>query len=47
MINFDDVTKENIKQYHSNYPQTPDNPYIILLAGGSRYGETNSLFNLI
>ena len=47
MINFDDVTKENIKQYHSNYPQTPDNPYVILLAGGSRYGETDSLFNLI
>ena len=24
MINFDDVTKENIKEHNSNWPQIPD-----------------------
>ena len=47
MINFDDVTKENIKEHQPNWPQTPDHPYIILIAGGSGSGRTNSLFNLI
>ena len=27
MINFDDVTKENIKQHNPNWPQIPDHPY--------------------
>ena len=27
MVNFDDVTKENIKQYNPNWPQIPDHPY--------------------
>ena len=27
MINFDDVTKENIKEHNSNWPQIPDYPY--------------------
>ena len=47
MINFDDVTKENIKEHQPNWPQTPDHPYIILIVGGSGSGRTNSLFNLI
>ena len=27
MINFDDVTKENIKEHNQNRPQIPDHPY--------------------
>ena len=47
MINFDNVTKENIKEYNPNWPQIPDHPYRILIVGGSGSGKTNSLFNLI
>ena len=47
MINFDDVTKENIKEYNPNWPQIPDHPYRILIIGGCGSGKTNSLFNLI
>ena len=46
MINFD-VTKENKKEHNPNWPKTPDHPYKILMIGGSRFGKTNSLFNLI
>ena len=31
MINFDDATKENIKEYDVNWPQIPDHPYRILI----------------
>ena len=47
MINFDDVTKENIKEHNTNWPQSADYPYRILIIGGSGLGKTNSLFNLI
>ena len=47
MINFDDVTKENIKEHNTNWPQISDHPYRILIVGGSGSGKTNSLFNLI
>ena len=47
MINFGDVTKENIKQNNPNWPQIPDHPYRILMIGGSGSGKTNSLFHLI
>ena len=47
MINFDDATKENIKEHNSNWPEIPDRPYRILIIGGSGSGKTNSLFNLI
>ena len=46
MINFDDVTKELIKEHNQNWPQIPDHPYRILIIGGSRSGKTNSLLNL-
>ena len=35
MINFDDVTKENIKEHNPNWPQIPGHPYRILIIGGS------------
>ena len=47
MINFDDVTKENIKEHNPHLPQIPYHPYRILIIGGFLSGKTNSLFNLI
>ena len=46
MINFDDVTKENIKEHNPNWPQISDHPYRILISRGCGSGKTNSLFNL-
>ena len=47
MINFEDVIKGNIKEHNLNWPQIPDHSYRILIIGGSGFGKTNSLFNLI
>ena len=47
MINFDDVTKENIKEHNPNWPQIPDHSYRILIITGSGSREVNSIFNLI
>ena len=30
MINFEDITKENIKEHNPNWPEIPDQPYRIL-----------------
>ena len=46
MINFDDVTKKNIKEHNPNSPQIPDHSYRILIIGGSGSGKTNSLLKL-
>ena len=47
MINFDDYTNENIIEHNSKWPYIPDNPYRILIIGGSGSGKTNALLNLI
>ena len=47
MINFDDVIKEETKEYNPNWRQIPDHSYTILIMGDSGSGKTNSLFNLI
>ena len=39
MINFDDVTKENIKEGNPDWPRIPDHPYKILLTGHSGCGK--------
>ena len=44
MINYDDVTKENINKHYLNWP---DRPYRILIIGGSGSVKTNALLNLI
>ena len=31
MINFDSLTKENVKEHNTNCPQIPDHPYRILI----------------
>ena len=41
MIQFDYVTKENIKGHNLNWPQIPDHPYRILIIGCSGSGKTN------
>ena len=40
MINFDAVTKENIKKHNLTWPQIPDHPYRILIIGDSGPGKT-------
>ena len=47
MINFDDVTKENIKKRNPKWPEIVDHKYRILIIGGSGSGKINSLFNLM
>ena len=39
MINFGDVTKENIKEHNKNWLQIPDHLYRILTIGGSGSGK--------
>ena len=34
-INFDDVTKENLKKHSPNWPEIPDHPHRILIVLGS------------
>ena len=47
MINFDKVTKGNIKEHNPNWPEIHDHPCKILITGGSGSRKTNLLFNLI
>ena len=47
MINYDDVTKENIHKHNLNWPKITDHPYRILIIGVSGSGKTNALFHLI
>ena len=47
MINFDDVIREETKEYNPNLPEIPDHLYRILMTGGSRSRKINLLFNLI
>ena len=47
MINFDDITKENIKEHFPGWPQIPDHSYKILIIGCFGSGKTYSLFNVI
>ena len=47
MFKFGYITKENIKEHDPNWPEVPDHPCRILIAGGSGSGRTNELLNLI
>ena len=47
MINFDNITKDNIKEHNPNWPQIPGHPCRILTTGDSGFEKTISLFNLI
>ena len=47
IINFNNVTKGNIRKNNWNLPQIPGHPSIILIPGGSVSAKATSLFNLI
>ena len=47
MFNFDYIIKVVIKEHNPNWPKIPDHPYRILIDGGSEFGKTNALLNLI
>ena len=47
MMNFDDITKETIKEHNPNWPEINDHLQRILIIEGSGSGKINSLFNLI
>ena len=47
MFNFDYTTKEDLKEHNPNWLKLSDNPYRILIVGGSGSGKTNTLLNLI
>ena len=42
MLNFDYIAEEDIKEHNPNCSEIPDNPYRILIVGGSGSGKTNS-----
>ena len=46
MLNFDDVTKEIMKEHNSVWSEITDHSYRIFIIGGSRSGKTNSLFSI-
>ena len=47
MINLDSITNENNKKRNEKWPYIPDDPYRVLIIGGSRSGKTNTSLNLI
>ena len=47
MINFDDVTWENLKEHNPKWSQSPDHMYRILIIVVSESGKANSFLNVI
>ena len=47
MINFDDYANENKTIHNTNWLYIQDHPYRISIIGGSGFGKTNLLLNLI
>ena len=41
MINYDDATKESIKEHNPNQTETPAHPHKVLIVGGSESGKNN------
>ena len=41
------IIQKNITERNPNWPQISDYFYKMSIIGGSRFGKTNSLFNLI
>ena len=39
MLNFDDITKENVRKHNPNQPQIPDYPCKMLMNSGSGSGK--------
>ena len=47
MITFDDYANENKTKHNLKSPYIPDHRYRIIILGGSGFGKTNALLNLI
>ena len=47
MINVDEYINVKKLKHNKNWPYIPDQPYRILIIGGSASGKANTLFNLI
>ena len=47
MINLDSITNKNNKEHNKKWSYIPDNPYRILIIGGSGSGKTSTLLSLI
>ena len=47
MISIDNYANENTTDHNLKWPYIPDNPYRILITGGSGSGKTNALLNVI
>ena len=45
MINFDEYTNENKMEHNLNWPHIANDPYRILIIGGSGSGKRNALLN--
>ena len=43
MINLDSITNKNNKKHNEKWPYIPNDPYRILIIGGSGSGKTNTL----
>ena len=46
LFNFDYITKEDKKRHNLKRLEIPDQPYRILIIGGSASGKANTLLNL-
>ena len=47
MINLDKIINDNNKKHNEKWPYISDYHYRILIIGGSGWGKTNTLLNLI
>ena len=47
MFNFDYITKEDLKEHNPDWPEILGHLYRILIVGGSGFGKTNALRNII
>ena len=43
MINLDNIANNNNKGHNGKWPYIPDNPYRILIIGGSRSGKSKCI----
>ena len=43
MLNFDYITKKELKEHNVNWPQIYDHLYRILIVGGSRSGKNKGI----
>ena len=46
MMDFNNIIRENIKEYNSKWPRIPDHSHRILIMQGSGSGKTNALLKL-